>query len=163
PTPLTALSTLLEPIVEALLVVLLLAVALQGHLLPASVALGPVSPTSLLLVLLWLGGGLLLDRLPTSPPWPGRTPPGAARPPGPARDRRPRPARAGGHPGGAPRLRGRRGRDPRGRGRPRAHQQRPRRPVGAHRRGLRRHRPGRRHRPAGGQHRPARRPPGAGG
>jgi len=69
PTPLTALSTLLEPIVEALLVVLLLAVALQGHLLPAAVAVGPVSPTSILLVLLWLGGVLLLDRLRTSQRW----------------------------------------------------------------------------------------------
>ena len=33
-TPLTALSTVLEPIVEALLVILLLALALLGHLIP---------------------------------------------------------------------------------------------------------------------------------
>src|SRR5215471_3478943 len=69
PTPLTTLSTVLEPIVEAMLVIILLSIALLGHLLPASVALGPVSPTSLLLVIVWLGGVLLLNRLRTSQRW----------------------------------------------------------------------------------------------
>jgi cation:H+ antiporter len=68
-TPLTSLSTVLEPIVEALLVIILLAIALLGHLLPASVALGSVSPTSILLVVVWLGGVLLLNRLRTSQRW----------------------------------------------------------------------------------------------
>jgi cation:H+ antiporter len=67
--PLTTLSTVLEPIVEALLVIILLAVALLGHLLPASVAVGPVSPTSILLVIIWFGGVLLLNRLRTSQRW----------------------------------------------------------------------------------------------
>jgi len=68
-TPLTALSTVLEPIVEALVVIILLEIALLGHLLPASVALGSVSPVSLLLVLVWFGGVLLLNRLRTSERW----------------------------------------------------------------------------------------------
>jgi cation:H+ antiporter len=69
PTPLTSLSTVLEPIVEALLVMLLLTIALLGHLLPASVAIGSVSPTSVLLVIVWFGGVLLLNRLRTSQRW----------------------------------------------------------------------------------------------
>jgi cation:H+ antiporter len=69
PIPLTTLSTVLEPIVEALLVIILLSIALLGHLLPASVALGPVSPTSILLVVVWFGGLTLLDRLRTSQRW----------------------------------------------------------------------------------------------
>src|SRR5215469_5243866 len=69
PTPLTALSTVLEPIVEALLVIILLAIALMGHVLPASVALGPVSYTSIFLVVIWFGGVLLLNRLRTSERW----------------------------------------------------------------------------------------------
>jgi cation:H+ antiporter len=68
-TPLTALSTVLEPIVEALLVILLLAIALLGHLLPASDAIGSVSPTSVMLVVVWFGGVLLLNRLRTSQRW----------------------------------------------------------------------------------------------
>jgi cation:H+ antiporter len=69
PRPLTSLSTVLEPIVEALLVILLLTIALFGHLLPASVAIGPVSPTSLLLVVVWFTGVLLLNSLRTSQRW----------------------------------------------------------------------------------------------
>jgi cation:H+ antiporter len=68
-TPLTALSTVLEPIVEALLVILLLAIALLGHLLPPSVAIGSVSATSIMLVVVWFGGVLLLSRLRTSERW----------------------------------------------------------------------------------------------
>jgi cation:H+ antiporter len=68
-TPLTTLSTVLEPIVEALLVIILLSIALLGHLLPVSVALGSVSPTSILLVVVWFGGVLLLNQLRTSQRW----------------------------------------------------------------------------------------------
>jgi cation:H+ antiporter len=68
-TPLTSLSTVLEPIVEALLVILLLTIALFGHMLPASVSIGPVSPTSLVLVMVWLSGVFLLNRLRTSQGW----------------------------------------------------------------------------------------------
>jgi cation:H+ antiporter len=68
-TPLTTLSMVLEPIVEALLVIILLSIALLGHLLPATVALGSVSFTSILLVLVWLGGVVLLNRLRTSQRW----------------------------------------------------------------------------------------------
>lgn len=69
PTPLTSLSTVLEPIVEALFVIILLSIALLGHLLPASVAVGSVSTTSILLVVVWFGGVLLLNRLRTSQRW----------------------------------------------------------------------------------------------
>jgi cation:H+ antiporter len=68
-TPLTTLSTVLEPIVEALLVIILVAIALLGTVLPASDALGSVSPTSLLLVVVWFGGVILLNRLRTSQRW----------------------------------------------------------------------------------------------
>jgi cation:H+ antiporter len=68
-TPLTTLSTVLEPIVEALLVVILVAIALLGSLLPASDAIGSVSPTSILLVIVWLGGVVLLNQLRTSQRW----------------------------------------------------------------------------------------------
>jgi cation:H+ antiporter len=68
-TPLTTLSMVLEPIVEALLVIIMLAIALLGHLLPASVALRSVSPTSILLVVVWLGGVWLLNRMRTSQRW----------------------------------------------------------------------------------------------
>jgi cation:H+ antiporter len=68
-TPLTSLSTVLEPIVEALLVIILLTIALFGHLLPASVAMGAVSPTSILLVLVWLAGLFILNRLRNAQHW----------------------------------------------------------------------------------------------
>jgi len=50
-TPLTSLSKVLEPIIEAIFVILLVTMALLGPLLPASVAIGPVSPISLLIVI----------------------------------------------------------------------------------------------------------------
>src|SRR5262249_55967675 len=54
---------------EALLVIVLVAIALLGHLLPPSDALGSVSPTSLLLVVVWFAGVLLLNQLRTSQRW----------------------------------------------------------------------------------------------
>lgn len=68
-TPLTTLSRVLEPIVEALLVILLVSIALLGPLLPASVAIGPVSPISILLVVAWLGGLVVVDRLGKDERW----------------------------------------------------------------------------------------------
>jgi cation:H+ antiporter len=69
PTPLSALSKVLEPIIEAILVILLVTIALLGPLLPSSVAFGPVSPISILIVIAWLGGLLILDRLRKSERW----------------------------------------------------------------------------------------------
>jgi len=69
PTPLSSLSKVLEPIIEAIFVILLVTIALLGPLLPPSVAIGPVSPISILIVITWLGGLLLLDRLRSSERW----------------------------------------------------------------------------------------------
>lgn len=68
-TPLTSLSTVLEPIIEAIFVVLLVTMALLGPLLPASVSIGPVSPISILIVITWLFGLLVLNRLRKSERW----------------------------------------------------------------------------------------------
>jgi cation:H+ antiporter len=69
PTPLSALSKVLEPIIEAIFVILLVTIALLGPLLPTSVALGPVSPVSILIVIAWFGGLVILDRLRKSERW----------------------------------------------------------------------------------------------
>ena len=68
-TPLTSLSLVLEPIIEAIFVIILVTMALLGPLLPSSVAIGPVSPISLLIVITWLFGLLVLNRLRSSERW----------------------------------------------------------------------------------------------
>jgi cation:H+ antiporter len=68
-TPLTSLSKVLEPIIEALLVIILVSLALLGPLLPAQDAIGPVSPISLLIVVVWLGGLVTLNRVRSSERW----------------------------------------------------------------------------------------------
>jgi cation:H+ antiporter len=68
-TPLTSLSKVLEPIIEAIFVVILVTMALLGPLLPASVAIGAVSPVSLLIVITWFFGLMVLNRLRTSERW----------------------------------------------------------------------------------------------
>ena len=68
-TPLTSLSNVLEPIIEAIFVILLVTMALLGPLLPASVAVGPVSPISILIVMTWFFGLLVLSRLRRSERW----------------------------------------------------------------------------------------------
>jgi cation:H+ antiporter len=68
-TPLTSLSTVLEPIIEAIFVVILVTMALLGPLLPASVSIGSVSPISILIVITWLFGLLVLNRLRKSERW----------------------------------------------------------------------------------------------
>jgi cation:H+ antiporter len=68
-TPLSALSQVLEPIIEAIFVILLVTIALLGPLLPPSVAVGPVSPISILIVIVWVGGLLILDRLRSTERW----------------------------------------------------------------------------------------------
>lgn len=68
-TPLTSLSTVLEPIIEAVFVIILVTMALLGPLLPASVAIGPVSPISILIVITWFLGLLILNRLRGSQRW----------------------------------------------------------------------------------------------
>ena len=68
-TPLTSLSTVLEPIIEAVFVIILVTMALLGPLLPASVAIGSVSPISILIVITWFLGLLILNRLRGSQRW----------------------------------------------------------------------------------------------
>lgn len=68
-TPLSSLSTVLEPIIEALFVILLVGMALLGPLLPETYAVGPVSPMSILIVVVWFFGLFVLNRLRTSERW----------------------------------------------------------------------------------------------
>ena len=67
--PLTYLVGSLMPVLEALLVLLVMAGVLMGGLLPPRIALGPVSPASLAIVALWLGGIGVLHRQGSSPRW----------------------------------------------------------------------------------------------
>ena len=69
PTPLSTLSRVLEPIIEGIFVILLVTLALLGPLLPDSVAIGPVSPISVVIVVMWFVGLLVLNRLRKSKRW----------------------------------------------------------------------------------------------
>lgn len=68
-TPLSSMSKVLEPILEAVFVIILVTLALMGPLLPESVAIGPVSPISLTIVVMWFFGLLVLNRLRTNQRW----------------------------------------------------------------------------------------------
>ncbi len=68
--PLTYLVGSLLPVLEGLLVVLTVSVVLMGALLPASVAMpGHVSPASLAIVVIWIGGVWVLNRTRSHPKW----------------------------------------------------------------------------------------------
>ncbi|MDE3065322.1 MAG: sodium:calcium antiporter [Acidobacteriota bacterium] len=70
PRPLTFLVGSLVPVLEGMLVVLTVAVVLMGALLPRSEAIaGRVSPASLAIVLIWVGGVWVLNRTRSSPKW----------------------------------------------------------------------------------------------
>jgi cation:H+ antiporter len=75
---LTYLVGSLLPVLEGTLVVFLVAAVLCGALLPASVAVGTVSPASIFIVVSWLGGIYVIDRVRKSPSWtvemPGSSP-----------------------------------------------------------------------------------------
>lgn len=68
-TPLSTMSKVLEPIYEALLVVLVVSIALMGPLLPAHAAIGPMSPVSILIVIAWVLGMVGLKRVQRSEGW----------------------------------------------------------------------------------------------
>jgi len=68
-TPLSSMSRVLEPIIEAEFVILLVSIALLGPLLPSTVAVGPMSPISILLVVVWVGGLIVLNRTKRSERW----------------------------------------------------------------------------------------------
>jgi cation:H+ antiporter len=67
--PLTYLVGSLVPVLEGILVVFLVAGTMMGALLPSSVALGPVSPASIAIVVAWIGGIYLVNRTRTTPAW----------------------------------------------------------------------------------------------
>lgn len=68
--PLTYLVGSLLPVLEGLLVVLTVAMVLMGALLPTSVVVGGrVSPASLGIVIVWIGGVWVLNRVRSRPKW----------------------------------------------------------------------------------------------
>jgi cation:H+ antiporter len=72
-TPLSSMSRVLEPIIEAEFVILLVSIALLGPLLPSTVAIGRMSPISILLVVVWVGGLIVLNRTKRSERWKAAT------------------------------------------------------------------------------------------
>src|SRR3954447_14768557 len=76
--PLSFLVGSLIPVLEAALVVLVTGGVLMGALLPESARIGPVSPASLAIVVVWFGGVLVINRVRSGPQWsvtmPGSSP-----------------------------------------------------------------------------------------
>jgi cation:H+ antiporter len=66
---LTYLAGSLIPVLEALLVVMVVSIVLMGALLKPSTAIGPVSPASLLIVVIWLLGIYVINRARKAPGW----------------------------------------------------------------------------------------------
>jgi cation:H+ antiporter len=87
---LTYLVGSLVPVVEALLVVFVVAGVVMGALLPESTRIGPVSPASLAISLAWIAGIYAINRARQSPRWRIERPPGAR--PGRPHRRVPHPA-----------------------------------------------------------------------
>src|SRR6185369_11059946 len=67
--PLSFLVGSLIPVLEALIVIVCLATVLGGAALPASTSLGGVSPTSITVVFLWLGGLWIVNQTRKRPEW----------------------------------------------------------------------------------------------
>jgi cation:H+ antiporter len=88
--PLTFLVGALTPVLEGMLVVLVVSGVLMGSLLPPSTAVGGVSPASIAIVITWLAGIYLINRVRKNPRW-RVTMPGSA--PGRRHRRQPHPAR----------------------------------------------------------------------
>jgi len=59
----------LVPVLEGLLVVVVVSGVLMGALLPASVRIGPMSPASIFIVVAWVTGVYVLNRVRNSPAW----------------------------------------------------------------------------------------------
>jgi cation:H+ antiporter len=88
--PLTYMVGSLIPVLEALLVVIVVTATVSGGLLPESMSIGPVSPASIAIVVLWVGGLAVLNRARNDLRWRAEAPhshPGRTR-------RRPRQAQA---------------------------------------------------------------------
>ncbi len=67
--PLTFLVGALTPVLEGLLVVLVVTGVLMGALLPSSTAIGPLSPASVAIVVVWLAGVYVINRVRKDPRW----------------------------------------------------------------------------------------------
>jgi cation:H+ antiporter len=67
--PLAFLVGSLAPVIEGLMVVVVVATMLLGTMLPASTAIGPFSPASIAIVVAWVVGIFILDRLRRAVPW----------------------------------------------------------------------------------------------
>src|ERR671924_421968 len=67
--PLTFLIGRLTPVLEAMLVILVLTAVLMGALLPSSTAIGPVSPASIGIVVVWVVGVYVINGVRKGPPW----------------------------------------------------------------------------------------------
>jgi cation:H+ antiporter len=67
--PLSYLAGSLIPVLEGALVVIVVAVMLMGTILPESASVGGVSPASIGIVLAWLLGIFLINRLRQDEPW----------------------------------------------------------------------------------------------
>ena len=67
--PLSYLVGSLIPVLEGVLVVLIVAVMLGGTMLPPTTAIGPFSPASIGIVVAWVGGIFVLDRMRAAEPW----------------------------------------------------------------------------------------------
>src|SRR3954453_1472938 len=72
--PLSFVVGSLFPVLEAALVVVVTGAVLMGALLPASTKIGPMSPASLAIVVFWLGGVLVINRVRAGPQWTGEMP-----------------------------------------------------------------------------------------
>jgi cation:H+ antiporter len=67
--PLTFLVGALTPVLEGMLVVLVVSGVLMGSLLRPTTAIGPVSPASIAIVVVWLAGIYVIDRVRRDPRW----------------------------------------------------------------------------------------------
>ena len=67
--PLSYLVGSLIPVLEGILVVLVVAVMLGGTMLPPTTAIGPFSPASIAIVVAWVAGIFVLNRMRAAEPW----------------------------------------------------------------------------------------------
>jgi cation:H+ antiporter len=67
--PLTYLVGALTPVLEGMLVVLVVSGVLMGSLLPPSTAIAGVSPASIAIVIVWLAGVYVINRVRKAPRW----------------------------------------------------------------------------------------------
>ena len=74
--PLTFVAASLGLVLEAVTVVAVVVVAFMGGRLPASASVGGVSPASVVIALLWVGGLLVMRRAQHGLPWKVETPQG---------------------------------------------------------------------------------------